>query len=87
MNDKLTLKELYAKRKEYEEELDNLHMSEPGEHYYKIQRYKIECNIAFIEDAIEYFEKEVKMKKVVIKSAIVVGLVISGLLSYVLFWL
>lgn len=87
MNTKLTLKELYMKRKEYKEELENLHMSEPGEEYYRNKRHQLEYNIAFIEDAIDYVKKEIKMKKIVIKSGIIAGLVISGLLFYLLFCL
>ncbi len=83
MNEKKKLQELYLKRKDYQEELENLHMSEPGWDYYKSKRFQLEYNIAFIDDVIDHLERELKMRKTVIISGIVAGLIISGLLTYI----
>lgn len=55
------LAELKEKRDMYQQELDELHIYEPSEQWYKQRRYEIESQIAFIDDAIEEVELEIKM--------------------------
>jgi hypothetical protein len=50
--------ELKEKRDYYQMEIDNLHMAEPHESYYKMRRYELESQIVFIEEAIEDLERE-----------------------------
>ena len=40
--------ELKEKRDYYQMEIDNLHMAEPHESYYKMRRYELESQIVFI---------------------------------------
>lgn len=54
------LKQLREKRDFYYGELEDLHMNEPSEQWYKARRYEIESQICFIEDAIDELEREHK---------------------------
>lgn len=55
------IKELQIKRQGYQDELDNLHLSEPSEKWYRERRYELESYIVMIDDAIDDLEKEQKM--------------------------
>jgi chromosome segregation ATPase len=55
------LAELKEKREKYQQELEELHIYEPSLEWYEARRYEIESQIAFIDDAIEEVELEIKM--------------------------
>lgn len=55
------LAELKEKRNNYQNELEELHMHEPSLEWYEVRRYEIESQIAFIDDAIEELEIEIKL--------------------------
>ncbi len=60
---KARLKELKDKHAFYQGELDDLHMVEPSEIYYKMRRYELESQIAMIEDAIDDIEHTERMMR------------------------
>jgi hypothetical protein len=51
------IKQLKEKRDHYYQELEELHMYEPNQDWYLMRRNEIECEIAFIEEAIDILEK------------------------------
>ena len=55
------LAELKEKREKYQQELEELHIYEPSLEWYEARRYEIESQIAFIDDAIDEVELEIKM--------------------------
>lgn len=55
------LRDLKSKREGYQNELDNLHLAEPSEKWYKQRRYELESYIAMVDDAIDDLETEQKM--------------------------
>lgn len=57
------LRELEEKKLKYFNELEDLHMSEPSERWYKQRRYEIESQIAMIEGVIDDLEREQKMMR------------------------
>lgn len=57
------LRELEEKKTKYLNELDDLHLSEPSERWYKQRRYEIESQIAMIEGVIDDLEREQKMMR------------------------
>lgn len=71
------LAELKEKRDHYYQELEDLHLYEPSEQWYKMRRYEIESQIAFIEDAIDELEKELKisthLKVIMFATTIIIG--------------
>jgi hypothetical protein len=61
------LQELKDKRDFYYRELEDLHIYEPSEEWYKVRRYEIESQICFIEDAIDQLETRQKANAKVFK--------------------
>ncbi len=72
------IEKLKEKRDYYYQELEDLHLYEPGEQWYKMRRYEIESQIAFIEDAIDQLEREkvsisTHLKVIMLAAVIIVG--------------
>lgn len=78
------LKELKEKREQYDMELDDLHMAEPSERWYKARRHEIESQIAMIDDAIEDLEHEQRMMRPFFWTTVGFGVVVCGMLLYYL---
>lgn len=76
------LKELKDKREQYDLELDDLHMAEPSERWYKARRHEIESQIAMIDDAIEDLEREQRMMRPFFWTTVGFGIVAIGMLLY-----
>jgi hypothetical protein len=57
------LRELEEKKTKYLNELEDLHLSEPSDRWYKQRRYEIESQIAMIEGVIDDLEREQKMMR------------------------
>lgn len=57
------IRELEEKKTKYLNELDDLHLAEPSERWYKERRYEIESQIAMIESVIDDLETEQKMMR------------------------
>lgn len=70
------LEQLKEKRDFYYKELEDLHIYEPSEQWYKTRRYEIESQICFIEQAIEDLEQHEKHKKELLK-LVLIGLGIA----------
>lgn len=69
------IEKLKEKRDYYYQELEDLHLYEPGEQWYKMRRYEIESQIAFIEDAIDELEQETSISthlKVIVLAAVII---------------
>lgn len=72
------IEKLKEKRDYYYQELEDLHLYEPSEQWYKMRRYEIESQIAFIEDAIDQLEREkvsisTHLKVIMLAAVIIVG--------------
>ena len=72
------IEKLKEKRDYYYQELEDLHLYEPSEEWYKMRRYEIESQIAFIEDAIDQLEREkvsisTHLKVIMLATVIIVG--------------
>lgn len=80
MSDLKTLKE---KRDFYYKELEELHIYEPSEEWYKMRRYELESQICFIEEAIDDIERSNKIKSNLIKYTFI-GLGIVLLIELIL---
>jgi len=82
------LAELKEKRERYQNELEDLHMHEPSLEWYEVRRYEIESQIAFIDDAIEELEIEIKLfnrfNKIAIGALIVFAVVGFTFVIYLL---
>jgi len=70
------LKELREKRDFYYKELEELHIYEPSEQWYRTRRYEIESQICFIEAAIDDLEQQEKHRKQLLK-VVFIGLGIA----------
>jgi hypothetical protein len=76
------LEELEQERERCQQALEELHIYEPNEEWYKVRRHELEFNIACIEDCIED-EKELLRQKTAIDNALIVALwalVVTGLI-------
>jgi hypothetical protein len=80
MSDLQSLKE---KRDFYYRELEELHIYEPSEEWYKTRRYELEAQICFIEEIIDELEKHNKRKKDIVKY-LFIGLGIVLLIELIL---
>ena len=72
------IEKLKEKRDYYYQELEDLHLYEPSEEWYKMRRYEVESQIAFIEDAIDQLEREkvsisTHLKVIMLATVIIVG--------------
>jgi len=76
------LKRLYEKRDLYQMELENLHMSEPSEMWYKAIREDLESKIAMIEDSIDNLKYEQKMMRPFFWTTVAFVIISIGLLIY-----
>ena len=76
------LKQLCEKRDLYQMELENLHMSEPSEMWYKANRDELESKIAMIEDAIDNLKYEQKMMRPFFWTTVAFVIISMGLLIY-----
>lgn len=79
----MNLEELENKRDRYQTELEELHIYEPSEEWYKTRRNQLEFQIACIDEAIEDEKKSLKENSnvsmlflVILYSVVVVGLAI-----------
>lgn len=79
----MNLEELENKRDKYQAELEELHIYEPSEEWYKTRRNQLEFQIACIDEAIEDEKKSLKENSnvsmlflVVLYTVVVVGLAI-----------
>ena len=57
------IRELEEKKTKYLNELDDLHLAEPSERWYKERRYEIESQIALIESVIDDLKQEQKIMR------------------------
>lgn len=80
MSDLNVLKE---KRDQYYRELEDLHIYEPSEQWYKAKRYELESQICFIEDAIDELERDQQLRSRILKS-VFIGLGIALLIVLIL---
>lgn len=78
------LTELREKRDHYQMELEDLHMSEPSEKWYKARRFEIESQIAMIEDAIEDLEHEQRIMRPFFWTTVGFAIAVCGMLLYFL---
>lgn len=76
------LRDLKEKRENYQMELDDLHMYEPSEKWYKSRRYEIESQIAFIDEAIDDLECEQRMMRPFFWTTVAFAVVICGVMVY-----
>lgn len=76
------LKVLEEKKLNYLNELEDLHISEPAERWYKERRYEIEAQVAMIESVIDDLEREQKMMRPLFWMLIGFIVVVSGILVY-----
>jgi hypothetical protein len=76
------LKQLYETRDYYQMELEDLHMSEPSETWYKINKHELETKIAMIEDTIDCLEQEQKMMRPFFWTLVGFVIISVGLLIY-----
>lgn len=74
--------ELKEKRDYYQMELEDLHMSEPSEQWYKQRRYELESQIAMIECAIDDLEHEQRMMRPFFWTTVGFMVVVCGILVY-----
>ena len=63
-------------------ELEDLHMSEPSETWYKINKHELETKIAMIEDTIDCLEQEQKMMRPFFWTLVGFVIISVGLLIY-----
>ena len=77
----MNLEELENKRDKYQAELEELHVYEPSEEWYKTRRNQLEYQIACIDEAIEDEKESVRQNNnvstaflVVLYSMVVIGL-------------
>lgn len=77
----MNLKELENKRDMYQAELEELHIYEPSEDWYKTRRNQLEYQIACIEEAIEDEKESIRQNNNVNTAFLVVlyTLVVLGL--------
>jgi hypothetical protein len=75
------LKELELKRDQYQTELEELHVYEPSESWYKTRRNELELLIYHVEEAIEDQKESLRQERVmsnifitVLYTMIVIGL-------------
>jgi len=75
------LEELELKREQYQNELEELHIHEPSETWYKIRREELELYIYHIEEAIEDEKEALREKRnmgtlfiIVLYALVVIGL-------------
>ena len=80
------IEKLKEKRDIYYQELEDLHLYEPSQEWYKMRRYELESQIAFIEDAIDQLEKEVPisthLKVIMLAAVIIVGIAVLIILLW-----
>jgi hypothetical protein len=76
------LKQLCEKRDLYQMELEDMHMSEPSETWYKANRHELETKIAMIEDAIDNLKQEQKMMRPFFWTTVAFVIISMGLLIY-----
>lgn len=76
------IKELEEKRERYQMELEDLHMSEPSERWYKERRYELESQIAMIESAIDDLQHEQRMMRPFFWTTVGFMIVVIGMLLY-----
>lgn len=76
------IRKLYETRDLLQMELEDLHMSEPSETWYKINRHELESKIAMIEDVIHELEQEQKMMRPFFWTTVGFAIVAFGLLIY-----
>lgn len=76
------LKQLQEKRDYYQMELEDLHMTEPSETWYKINRHELESKIVMIEDQIHNLQQEQKMMRPFFWTLVGFVIVSVGLLIY-----
>jgi len=74
--------ELKDKRDYYQMELEDLHMSEPSENWYKQRRYELESQIAMIEDALFDLENEQRMMRPFFWTTVAFVVIVCGLMVY-----
>lgn len=74
--------ELQEKKCKYLDELDELHLVEPSERWYKQRRYEIESQIAMIESVIDDLEQEQKMMRPLFWMLVGFIVIACGLLVY-----
>lgn len=82
MYTKYKLKQLKERRDLYQMALEDLHMSEPSETWYKINRDDLESKIVMIENTIYDMEQNQKMMRPFIWTTIGFIVVSIGLLIY-----
>ena len=75
------LEELELKRDKYQTELEELHVYEPSESWYKIRRSELEFQIANLDEAIEDQKESLRQERVMSNAFIVVlyAMVVIGL--------
>ena len=76
------IRDLKERRDLYQIELEDLHMSEPSETWYKINRHELESKIAMIEDLIDSLEQEQIMMRPFFWTLVGFVVVAVGLLIY-----
>jgi hypothetical protein len=78
------LKRLKERQSLAQDELDNLHIFEPSEDWYKIRRMELEYKIASNEDRIFELEDIIKnaRKRIIKKVLIGLGIVLSVIYFY-----
>lgn len=76
------IRELEEKKTKYLNELDDLHLAEPSERWYKQRRYEIESQIAMIESVIDDLKQEQKMMRPLFWMLVGFIMIASGMLIY-----
>jgi predicted Zn-dependent protease len=75
------LEELEERKQKCQTELEELHLAEPSEYWYKLRRSDLELHICQLEEAIEA-EKEVLREKTAADNAFIIvlyAIVVTGL--------
>jgi hypothetical protein len=76
------IRELEEKKLKYFNELEDLHMTEPSEKWYKQRRYEIESQIGMIEGVIADLENEQRMIRPFFWTLVGFIVIACGLLVY-----
>lgn len=84
---KKAIQELKEKVAWYKQQLEELHMVETSEDWYKLRRFEIESQIAMLEDALDELVHQRKVNKDVERGLIVVGFsaIVLGLILLLLY--
>ncbi len=87
-----TITELKEKRDWFNNELEDLHIHEPSEEWYKLRRSELEHQIACLEELLDELENEVVLEKNKTKKLMITVFLISFIISFIcssiyMFWL